>query len=199
MVLSKAYYQNPDVVFLAKDLLGKILHTQIDGAHVSAMITETEAYNGVVDKACHAYGNRRTNRTASMYTTGGHAYVYLCYGIHYLFNVVVGNEDDPKAVLVRGAVMVSGTETVKQRRKHWDDLIGPGKVTQGLGITTAHDLTYLTGQEIWITDPSASIDPKQVQVGPRIGIDYAEEDAMLPYRFWIEKTYARILIEGLAL
>lgn len=187
------------MVFLARDLIGKVLHTQLDGAHVAALITETEAYNGVVDKACHAYGGRRTKRTETMYSNGGTSYIYLCYGIHFLFNVVVSGKDDPKAVLIRGVELITGDDAVRKRRKRWNDLIGPGKVTQGLGISTKHDLKDLTGDEIWVTQHALDLSKVSINVGPRIGVDYAEEDALLPYRFWIDKQDACILIDRIAL
>ena len=101
MKLNKAYYQQEDVVNLASDLLGKVLVTKLNGKLTSGIITETEAYNGVVDKASHAYGGRRTARTEVMYAAGGISYVYLCYGIHHLFNIVTGKQNVPQAVLIR--------------------------------------------------------------------------------------------------
>jgi DNA-3-methyladenine glycosylase len=190
MKLKKAYYLEPNVVKLAKDLLGKVLVTKEGRTITSGIITETEAYNGIVDKASHAYGNRRTNRTEIMFKEGGTSYVYLCYGIHYLFNVVTNVKDHPHAVLIRAIQPLQGKELILRRRgvaKPDKKLcVGPGKVSQALGINMKHNGLDLTGNKIWIEDIGIKIKPKDILVGPRIGVDYAGEDAKLPYRFWVE-------------
>jgi DNA-3-methyladenine glycosylase len=185
--LSPSYYQNPDVVFLAKDLIGKTLCTNINGKLTCGVITETEAYAGVIDKASHAYGGRRTKRTETMYSKGGVSYVYLCYGIHRLFNIVTNARDVPHAILIRAIYPVKGIEEIVKRRgiKFSDNLcVGPGKVSQALGIDLVHDTVSLTGKEIWLQDDGIKINASDIHTGPRIGIDYAGEDAKLPYRFW---------------
>jgi DNA-3-methyladenine glycosylase len=186
--LKSSYYLNADVVFLAKDLIGKTLCTHINGKLTCGIITETEAYAGVIDKASHAYGNRRTNRTETMYSKGGVSYVYLCYGIHRLFNIVTNSGGIPHAVLIRAIYPVKGIEEIVKRRgvKFTDKLcVGPGKVTQALGIDLIHNNVSLAGKEIWLQDDLLNINTNAIHVGPRIGIDYAGEDARLPYRFWI--------------
>lgn len=188
-MLKSSYYLNPDVVFLAKDLLGKTLCTRIGGVLTCGIITETEAYAGVTDKASHAYGNRRTKRTETMYSRGGVSYVYLCYGIHRLFNIVTNTDGVPHAVLVRAIHPTIGLDEILKRRgvkpsPTW--CVGPGKVTQALGIDLIHNNLSLTGKEIWIRDDGTKINPKDIQVGSRIGVDYAGEDAKLPYRFWVK-------------
>lgn len=186
--LKEAYYQNPDVLFLARDLIGKTLCTRINGVLTGGIITETEAYAGVTDKASHAYGNRRTKRTETMYSAGGVSYVYLCYGIHRLFNIVTNAADIPHAILVRAIYPGIGIEEILRRRgvKPSPTLcIGPGKVSQALGIDLMHNNLSLNGKVIWIQDDHVNINPKDIQVGPRIGVDYAAEDAKLPYRFWV--------------
>jgi len=193
MKLPPSYYLQPDVVKIARDLIGKVLVTKINKQLTSGIITETEAYNGIVDKASHAYGDRRTNRTETMYAHGGLAYVYLCYGIHRLFNVVTNAEDTPHAVLIRAIKPLKGTEIIKMRRGA-DSLkkglcVGPGKVTQALGIDLIHNGTNLNGNTIWIEDQDIKIDKKKIKAGPRIGVDYAGEDAKLPYRFWVEEGH----------
>lgn len=185
--LKPSYYLNPDVVFLAKDLLGKTLCTRMNGILTCGIITETEAYAGVVDKASHAYGGRRTKRTETMYSKGGVSYVYLCYGIHKLFNIVTNVRDIPHAILVRAIYPTVGVDEIVRRRgvKLSHHLcVGPGKVSQALGIDLAHDRQSLTGKEIWLQDDGIRIKDSDIQVGPRIGVDYAGEDAKLPYRFW---------------
>lgn len=186
--LKASYYLNPDVVFLARDLIGKTLCTHINGVLTGGIITETEAYAGVTDKASHAYGNRRTKRTETMYSAGGISYVYLCYGIHRLFNIVTNAADIPHAILVRAIYPTIGIEEVLKRRgvKPSPTLcVGPGKVSQALGIDLLHNNLSLNGKEIWIQDDHVNINPKDIQVGPRIGVDYAGEDAKLLYRFWV--------------
>lgn len=185
--LNASYYLNPDVVFLAKDLIGKTLCTRINGTHTAGIITETEAYAGVNDKASHAYNGRRTNRTETMYSKGGVSYVYLCYGIHKLFNIVTNVKDVPHAILVRAIYPTVGVEEIVRRRgaKLSPHLcVGPGKVSQALGIDLLHNNLSLTGQEIWLQDDGVRVNPSDIQTGPRIGVDYAGEDTKLPFRFW---------------
>ncbi len=186
-ILKASYYLNDDVVFLAKDLIGKTLCTRINNKLTCGIITETEAYAGVVDKASHAYGGRRTNRTETMYSKGGVSYVYLCYGIHRLFNIVTNAKDVPHAVLIRAIYPVKGIEEIVVRRgvKLSNMLcVGPGKVSQALGIDLIHNNVSLTGKEIWLQDDGVKVKESDINVGPRIGIDYAGDDAKLPYRFW---------------
>lgn len=188
-VLKASYYLNPDVVFLAKNLLGKTLCTCINDKLTCGIITETEAYAGVVDKASHAYGGRRTNRTEVIYNKGGVAYVYLCYGIHRLFNIVTNNKDIPHAILIRAIYPTKGIKEIIKRsgQKFSKNLCtGPGKVSQALGIDLIHNNVRLEGEEIWLQNDHIQIKEGDIQVGPRIGIDYAGEDAKLPYRFWID-------------
>lgn len=186
--LTKDFYERVDVVQIAKDLLGKELYTHIDGKLTSGIITETEAYNGIIDRASHAFGRRYTNRTKTMYESGGISYVYLCYGIHHLFNVVTNIENEPHAVLIRNIKPVKGIETILTRRnkKKLTKAIstGPGTLSQALGITTkVHNGISLLGDTIWIEDCEAIIKDDAISVTPRIGVDYAGEDAKLPYRF----------------
>jgi DNA-3-methyladenine glycosylase len=186
-MLKADYYLNDDVVFLAKDLIGKTLCTRINNKVTCGVITETEAYAGVTDKASHAYGGRRTNRTEIMYSKGGVSYVYLCYGIHRLFNIVTNQKDVPHAILIRAIYPTKGIDEIVKRRgaKLSNNLcIGPGKVSQALGINLLHNKLSLTGKEIWLQDDKIKINKKDINVGPRIGVDYAGEDARLPYRFW---------------
>jgi DNA-3-methyladenine glycosylase len=185
--LQASYYLNTDVVFLAKDLIGKTLCTRINHKLTCGIITETEAYAGIIDKASHSYGGRRTNRTETMYAKGGVSYVYLCYGIHRLFNIVTNTNDVPHAILIRAIYPIKGIEEIEIRRglKFSDKLcVGPGKVSQALGIDLIHNNVSLTGKEIWLEDNNLNIKESDINVGPRIGIDYAGEDAKLPYRFW---------------
>lgn len=168
---------------LAQELLGKVVVTNIDGAHTAGIITETEAYAGATDKASHAFGHRRTARTEVMYAVGGIAYIYLCYGIHHLFNVVTNQKGIPHAVLIRGIVPTEGKGTMRIRRNGALTTKGPGTTAQALGITTSLSGTDLCGNMIWIEDRGIVPEAGSVQIGPRIGVNYAGTDAALPYRF----------------
>lgn len=187
MKLAEDFYLSADVVQIAKDLLGKYLMTCFNGAITGGVIVETEAYEGVTDRASHAYNNRRTARTEVMYAKGGRAYVYLCYGIHSLFNIVTNVEDIPHAILVRGIVPSIGTDLMKERagkrELQPEDGIGPGKVSKLLGIHYTHTGESLTGNKIWIEDKGFKTDGLAILSGPRIGVGYAGSDALLPYRF----------------
>ena len=186
--LPVSFYDRDDVVQIAQELIGKVLCTTADGITTKGIITETEAYAGVFDKASHAYGGRRTDRTEIIFGRPGISYVYLCYGVHSLFNVVTNKQDIPHAVLVRGIYPFEGIETIISRRKTKEPLHriadGPGKLTKALGIEfRKHNNLDLIGDSVWIEDHSIVVNPNEIEIGPRIGIDYAEEDALLPYRF----------------
>ena len=186
-LLPPSYYQTPDVVALARDLLGKYLFTKVDGQLAGGIITETEAYKGVGDRACHSYGGRRTARNEMMYHTGGVAYVYFCYGMHSMFNVISNVEDEPEAVLVRAIFPTHGEELMLQRlgKSRISSALtnGPGKLTKALGITRELNGISLQSDELWIEDRNLHIPDEQVLITPRIGVDYAGGDASLPYRF----------------
>jgi DNA-3-methyladenine glycosylase len=185
--LPREFYLQKNVVKVASELLGKVLVTQFNGIITSGIICETEAYNGVVDKASHAYGGRRTARTETMFQEGGIAYIYLCYGIHHLFNVVTNREDQPHAVLIRGIQPLEGIPEMLLRKRISIEKknmgIGPGNVSTCLGLHTKLDKTDLLGDQIWIEDQGIKVIKKNIITGPRIGVDYAGEDAKLPYRF----------------
>lgn len=182
--LPRSFYARADVVRVARELLGKVLVTRFDGTTTSGIITETEAYMGAVDKASHAYGGKVTPRNRIMYGEPGHAYVYLCYGIHHLFNVVTNRKGTAHAVLVRAVHPLDGTDVMRLRRKTKALTTGgPGTLTQALGILTRHNGTDLLGDLIYIEDRRIAVPEQAVITGPRIGVDYAGEDALLPYRF----------------
>jgi DNA-3-methyladenine glycosylase len=187
MKLTRDFYLGEDVVQIAKELLGKYLYTNFEGAITAGIICETEAYAGVTDRASHAFGGRRTDRTEIMYHEGGTAYVYLCYGVHSLFNVVTNFKDIPHAVLIRGIQPVEGIDKMLERagKKKLDNNfgIGPGKVSKALGIHFKDTGIDLTGNTIWIEDKGLKINEKDIVSSKRIGVDYAGEDALLPYRF----------------
>ncbi|WP_372633583.1 DNA-3-methyladenine glycosylase [Fodinibius sp.] len=188
--LPLSFYRQPDVVRLSRQLVGMVLCTQTGDAPVtSGRITETEAYSGRNDKASHAYGGRRTQRTETMYRAGGVGYVYLCYGIHHLFNVVTNTENKADAVLIRAIEPLEGREIMLQRRGAEQIspslTAGPGRLSRALNITTAFDGIDLTGNTIWIEDRGRSPADDEMVAAPRIGVDYAGEDAGLPRRFYV--------------
>lgn len=190
MIVPQDFYTGSDVVSIARDLLGKKLVTDVGGRRTSGFITETEAYSGRGDRACHANNNTCTKRTAIMYAYGGVAYVYLCYGIHQLFNVVTNTEGLADAVLVRGIAPVEGIVIMEERRnmKYSANLTnGPGKLSQALGIGAVHYgvCLYDTNSDIRIEE-GKQIDDRKVFTAPRIGVGYAGEDALLPWRFYLK-------------
>ncbi len=185
MKLEKSFYFKGDVCNIARNLLGKILYVESDEGLCGGMIVETEAYS-YTERACHAFGNRRTGRTETLFAEGGSAYVYLCYGIHRLFNVVTNREGVAEAVLIRALEPVEGIDLMKWRRKKSDlkDLTsGPGKLSEALDIKLQHNNLSLFEDAVWIADEGGS-SPEIVE-GLRIGVDYAGEDAFLPWRFGI--------------
>lgn len=188
--LSRDFYLNTDVVQAARDLLGKVLYTCVDDEVSAGIIVETEAYCGATDKACHAYPNKRTKRTETMFQIGGTAYVYLCYGMHHMFNVVTNVKDTADAVLIRGIEPLEGLELMKARRKlkkpGTNLTAGPAVLAQALGITTSDDMTDLLGDKIWLEDQGKAYSDDEVIASPRVGIDYAGDDALLPWRFRVK-------------
>ncbi len=200
MKVPQTYFQSNDVVFLARDLLGKSLFTKINGQLTGGIITETEAYAGVTDRASHAYGGRRTSRTEIMFEKGGVSYIYLCYGIHHLFNIVTGEKETPHAILIRGIYPTTGIDTIMRRRKNVKfNLLanGPGKVSRCLNLDMKQNDKRLNGKTIWIEDTHMSGFEADIKAGKRVGIDYAAEDALLPYRFILKIKKAPQLLETL--
>lgn len=184
------FYQRRNVLQVSKDLLGKLLVAKREGIITSGRIVEVEAYAGADDKASHAYGNRRTKRNEIMYANGGVAYVYLCYGIHHLFNVVTHMANTPHAVLIRSLEPVDGIDEMLRRtgKKKLDYTLtkGPGNVSKALGIFTHQSGCSLQSDELFLADDGFYFTKKQIQASPRIGVDYAGDDALLPYRFYIK-------------
>lgn len=189
-LLPDSFYDRPGVLAVARDLLGKVLVTNFDGQRTSGRIVEVEAYNGVVDRASHAWSGRRTQRTEVMFGPGGVAYVYLIYGIHHLFNVVTNRREVPHAVLVRALDPLEGIPVMLQRtgKKKLDHTLtrGPGNLSRALGLHKSHTGTSLRGDSIFIGDDGWRVKRGDIVATPRIGVDYAGEDAALPYRLFIK-------------
>lgn len=184
--LPESFYKRPKVVAVARDLLGKYLITNVEGAITVGKIVETEAYCGRNDKACHA-SRGMTKRTTTMYETGGVAYIYLCYGVHHLFNVVTNEEGLADAVLIRALEPVHNIEEMQRRRKNvpYTRLTaGPGTLSQALGINTSLNGYSLTSEKIWIAEKNRQ-QSFVIDSDRRVGVDYAGEDALLPWRFFI--------------
>ncbi|MCD4697529.1 MAG: DNA-3-methyladenine glycosylase [Bacteroidales bacterium] len=190
MKLKRTFYTREDVVQIARDLIGKVIISDINGIITSGIITETEAYEGITDRASHAYNNRRTSRTETMFREGGIAYIYLCYGMHHLFNFVTGSKGIPHAVLLRGIFPYSGIEHMESRKGRKFSINGftdgPGKVTKAMGINIGMDGEDLLNGRIWVEDKGIHIPGKAIITSPRIGVDYAGPDARLPYRFLLQ-------------
>jgi DNA-3-methyladenine glycosylase len=190
MKLPEAYYHNPDVVALSRDLIGKYLFTSIDGEITGGYIIETEAYAGLIDRASHSFGGKVTPRTKTLYMQGGVSYVYLCYGIHEMFNIVTSVEGQPHAILIRAIQPTHGLDIMMLRRGMEavkpNITKGPGSVAKALGISRKINALSMLSDTIWIEDRGLTFPDAEVVAGPRIGVNYAGEDALLPYRFYVK-------------
>ena len=196
-LLSESFYLNDDVLTIARDLIGKKLCTEDTyGNVVSGMITETEAYKAPEDKASHAHNFKRTKRTETMYLPGGHAYVYLIYGIHHLFNVVTGPKDLPHAVLIRAVEPVSGEEIMLKRRNQKKITpklsAGPGRLSDAMAIDMKLNRQNLRENSkgnplVWI-EHFKDFSDVEIESSPRVGINYAEEYVNKPWRYFLKDS-----------
>jgi DNA-3-methyladenine glycosylase len=185
--LETGFYDRKDVLIIARELLGKILVTQLDGIRSSGRIVETEAYAGVNDRACHAFGGRRTARSEDLYGAPGTVYIYICYGMHHLFNVITNKKEIPHAVLIRALEPLEGVEQMLMRTgKSTADFTltkGPGNLSRALGLSKMNSGTNLFSDEVFIEDDGFRYNKNQIRITRRIGVESAREDAELPYRF----------------
>lgn len=185
-----SFYNRKDVVKIAEELLGKIIVTRFDGQITSGRIVETEAYVGIVDKASHSFGGKRTRRNEHMYSAAGTAYIYICYGMHQMLNIVTNEKEIPDAVLIRAIEPLEGIELMMKRtgKKALDKTLtsGPGNVGKSLGIFKHHSGSYLLDDEIYLLDDSKKIPDEQIGISKRIGVESAGTDALLPYRFYVK-------------
>lgn len=194
MLLQKSFYIRDDVVQISKELLGKYLVTHFDGVQTAGKIVETEAYRAPEDRASHAYGNRLTNRTRVMFEEGGVAYVYICYGIHHLFNVVTGPRGEAHAVLIRALEPVDALDRMLARRGmdtlHPRLTVGPGSLSMAMGIRTVHSGLSLTDPQspVWIEDRGERITSQDIIAGKRVGVESAGESAHWEWRFRIKNS-----------
>jgi DNA-3-methyladenine glycosylase len=184
-----SFYNRKDVIAIAKELLGKIIVTNFDDAITSGRIVETEAYVGITDKASHTFGGRRTVRNEHMYSPPGRSYVYICYGLHHMFNIVTNEKEIPDAVLIRAVDPLKGIDMMLQRtgKRIPDKTLtrGPGNVGKALGIFKYHSGLSLLGNKIYLLDDHSVIPDEKIGTSKRIGIESAGEDSLLPYRFYI--------------
>ncbi len=186
-MLPESFYQRNNVEAIARELLGKALYSRVNKKVTGGMIVETEAYSQK-EKGCHAFKGK-TERNKIMFETGGFAYVYLCYGIYNLFNVVTNTEGLADAVLIRALQPLEGEELMMKRMKTISIeriTSGPGKLTDALGIDRSFNGKYLLSNDVWLEDNGKLISGKNIIASKRIGIDYAGKDALLPWRFTIK-------------
>jgi len=189
--LKQSFYVREDVLQISKELLGKYLVSCFEGQKTGGKIVETEAYRAPDDKACHAYQNLNTKRTSVMFERGGLAYVYLCYGVHHLFNVVTAKRGMAHAVLIRAIEPVDNLPLMLERRSK--KIInrqlagGPGVLSQALGITTRYSGCSLfeDSSHVWIEDRGEKLTEKEIIASPRVGVAYAQECALWNWRFRI--------------
>ena len=178
------------MVKIAKELLGKIIVTNFDSFITSGRIVETEAYVGITDKASHSFGNRRTARNEHMYSPPGTAYVYICYGMHQMLNIVTNDKEIPDAVLIRAVEPLKGIDIMLQRtgKNELDKTLtrGPGNVGKALGIFKHHSGLHLLDEEIYLLDDKHKVPEKEIGISKRIGVESAGADAILPYRFFVK-------------
>ena len=184
------FYKRADVVLIARELIGKIIVTNFDGLITSGRIVETEAYIGLTDRASHSHGGKRTARNEHMYASAGTTYVYICYGMHHLFNVVTNKKDVPDAVLVRAVEPLKGINIMLKRtgKLKLDNSLtkGPGNAAKALGISKNHSGNNLLKNEIYIADDGFEIDNTLMGISKRIGVESAGDAALLPFRFYVK-------------
>lgn len=187
--LPDSFYLRHDVLQISRDLIGKVLVTNFNGEYTSGRIIETEAYQGEIDRASHA-SKGRTPRTEVMFGAGGRAYVYLCYGIHQMFNIVTNAEGTPHAILIRAVEPIEGIDIMLQRtgKKKLDETLtrGPGNVGKAFGFHTSQCGHSLQSNELYIADDGFQYMPYEIHTSPRIGVDYAGEHAAWHYRFYVK-------------
>ncbi|MBC7744011.1 MAG: DNA-3-methyladenine glycosylase [Flavobacterium sp.] len=192
MKLPLSFYQQNDAVFIARKLLGKNIYTNIGGLLAGGIIVETEAYIGPDDRGSHAYKNRRTSRTQTMFAAGGITYMYVCYGIHNMLNVVTGKEDLPHAVLIRALEPNTGIDVMRERRQLFNQdqrlCSGPGVLTKALGLKKNHNGISLLDDLIWIEDRNMFIEDTDIISSARVGMNFDGPYQLIPWRFYIRSN-----------
>jgi len=200
--LNRSFYTRPDVLQVAKDLLGCKIVTKLQGKITTGLIVDTEAYAGINDRASHAYNNKRTPRTEIMYGQGGVAYVYQIYGLHFLLNIITNKPGIPQGVMLRAIQPLEGIDVMLERRGKlrldYSLTNGPGTLTKALGITKNELGQDVLGNRIWVEPREIVLDDSDIVETTRVGIDYAGDDAYLPYRFYIKENPWRSKGKGLS-
>ncbi|WP_207425478.1 DNA-3-methyladenine glycosylase [Pedobacter sp. SYSU D00535] len=190
MKLAPSFYQRDDVVLIAEQLLGKYLFSKIDGSLTGGLIVETEAYKGPEDRGSHAFNHRRTPRNEAMYAEGGIVYMYVCYGIHDMLNIVTGPAESSHAVLIRAIEPTEGIETMRIRRGITTDdrklCKGPGALAKALALNKNHNRLSLQGEVVWIEDRNIELEPEKVVATKRVGLNIDEPYISIPWRFYIK-------------
>ncbi|HEX3045973.1 MAG TPA: DNA-3-methyladenine glycosylase [Bacillota bacterium] len=185
--LKRSFYER-DALTVAKDILGKYLVTYTPAGTTVGKIIEVEAYMGFVDAGSHTYQGKRTARTEVIFGPGGHAYVYLIYGMYYCLNIIVNRIDVPEVVLIRALEPVDGIELMKQRRGT-DRILnlcsGPGKLSTAMGISLKENGIDLCGETMYLLSGD-TVDSRKITRTPRINIDYAGEARDYPWRFLVQ-------------
>ena len=184
------FYKRPDVVLIAKELIGKIIVTNFNGLITTGRIVETEAYAGLTDRASHSYGGKRTARNEHMYAGAATAYVYICYGMHHLFNVVCNEKNIPDAVLIRAVEPLTGIAVMQARtgKLKADKSLtkGPGNAAKALGISKIHSGINLLKDEVYLADDGYTVEAKSIGISKRIGIDGTGDAVLKPFRFYVK-------------
>lgn len=189
MKLAETFYSREDTIELSKELIGKFLYTNINGIKTGGMIVETEAYMGVTDSSCHTFNNRKTLKNATMYNNGGVAYMYVCYGIHDMLNIVTGSEGDSQVILIRAIEPKIGIDAMQERRggAPLSRLAkGPGSLAKALGLNRTFDNASLLGDTLWIEDQEIEISADDIVASPRIGLGCPEPFFSMPWRFFLK-------------
>ncbi len=190
--LPLSFYDRNDVTLIARELLGKILVSEVNGEFTSGRIVETEAYVALTDRASHSFGGKRTLRNEHMYSAPGTAYIYICYGMHQMMNVVTNKINVPDAILIRAVEPLQGIEIMMNRtgKKKTDLTItrGPGNVGKALGISKLFSGANLRNNLIYICTDGYIPSPATIGISKRIGVEGAGKDAELPYRFFIKNN-----------
>ncbi|MGN6803939.1 MAG: DNA-3-methyladenine glycosylase [Ginsengibacter sp.] len=185
-----SFYERKDVVKIAEELLGKIVVTNFDRKITSGRIVETEAYVGIIDKASHSFGGKRTARNEHMYSVAGTAYIYICYGMHQMLNIVTNEKEIPDAILIRAIEPLEGTEIMLQRtgKAKLDKTLtrGPGNVGKALGTFKHHSGLFLLDEQIYLLEDGKKFTRQEIGISKRIGVESAGADALLPYRFYVK-------------
>jgi DNA-3-methyladenine glycosylase len=192
-VLPLAFYQRPDVLTIAHELLGKHVFTRIDGELTGGRIVETEAYRHEGDPSITLHLQRKAKQAKALYQAGGHAYLYNVYRVHTLFNITTHDAAHPDAVLIRAIEPLHGIDVMLRRRglatAARNLTAGPGVLSQALGLSPALNGELLTGPRVWIEDAGEVIADADVLASSRVGLEYAGEEAVaLPWRFRVRNS-----------